>query len=593
MNSPAALLTLASQQALAEAALVWEHAQGFVYVPVLVQSERAGALAMEVLRPVLKARLFRVPWPLPQLHTDDPDEAQRRMQADLQAVRQALDDATHRLPAGAVLLLDMSSSTRQVVARPLLVLLNQRREDWRRNGQGLLLLWPQSESEALMQGAPDLWSMRAVSPWVEEQATAAHSLPSVPWEPRPLTPGSGIALSPAQQRQYQSLLGASRWQDADMSAADVLALVVALRKVHQASAALALVERMLHTPDFGSQTLDWRASMFMELALLRREIGDRQGALAPATEAVNIRRRLAQTNPAAYEPVLAASLNNLANCLSETGDRVGALAPATEAVNIRRRLVQANPVAYEPVLAGSLNNLANRLSQIGDHAGALAPATEAVNIRRRLAQTNPAAYEPDLAMSLNNLAIRLSQTGDRAGALAPATKAVDIYRRLAQANPAAYEPDLAMSLNNLANRLSETGDRAGALAPVTEAVNIHRRLAQANPAAYEPDLAMSLNNLAGSLSETGDRAGALAPATEAVNIRRRLAQANPAAYEPDLAGSLWTAMLCFAAAQQYQTALIHGREALQLFTRLAEREPARFQPSVQELQAELQKLEPS
>ena len=593
MNSPAALLTLASQQALAEAALVWEHAQGFVYVPVLVQSERAGALAMEVLRPVLKARLFRVPWPLPQPHTDDPDQAQRRMQADLQVVRQALDDATHRLPAGAVLLLDMSSSTRQVVARPLLVLLNQRREDWRRNGQGLLLLWLQSESEALMQGAPDLWSMRAVSPWVEEQATAAHSLPSVPWEPRPLTPGSGIALSPAQQRQYQSLLGASRWQDADMSAADVLALVVALRKVHQASAALALVERMLHTPDFGSQTLDWRASMFMELALLRREIGDRQGALAPATEAVNIRRRLAQTNPAAYEPVLAASLNNLANCLSETGDRVGALAPATEAVNIRRRLVQANPVAYEPVLAGSLNNLANRLSQIGDHAGALAPATEAVNIRRRLAQTNPAAYEPDLAMSLNNLAIRLSQTGDRAGALAPATKAVDIYRRLAQANPAAYEPDLAMSLNNLANRLSETGDRAGALAPATEAVNIHRRLAQANPAAYEPDLAMSLNNLAGSLSETGDRARALAPATEAVNIRRRLAQANPAAYEPDLAGSLWTAMLCFAAAQQYQTALIHGREALQLFTRLAEREPARFQPSVQALQAELQKLEPS
>jgi len=52
-------------------------------------------------------------------------------------------------------------------------------------------------------------------------------------------------------------------------------------------------------------------------------------------------------------------------------------------------------------------------------------------------------------------------------------------------------------------------------------------------------------------------------------------------------------MLCFAAAQQYQTALIHGREALQLFTRLAEREPARFQPSVQALQAELQKLEPS
>jgi hypothetical protein len=547
MNSPAAPLTPASQQALAEAALVLEHAQGFVYVPVLVQSERAGALAMEMLRPALKAELFRVPWPLPQPHTDDPEEAQRRVQADLQAVVSALDGATRRLPAGAVLLLDMSSRTRQAVAHSLIVLLNQRREDWRRNGQGLLLLWPQSESEALMQGAPDLWSVRAVSPWVEEQDTVAHSVWPVPWQFAPPTSGGGAELSPAQQRQFQALQGAHRWHEADMSAADVLALVVALRKAHQASAALALAERMLHTPDFGLQTLDWRASMFTELALLRRETGDREGALAPAVEASNIYRRLAQANPATYEPDLAMSLNNLANCLSETGDRAGALAPATETVNIRSRLAQANPATYEPDLARSSNNLANCLSETDDRAGALTPATEAVNIRRRLAQANPAAYEPDLAMSLNNLAIRLSETGDRAGALALATEAVNIRRRLAQANPAAYEPDLAASLNNLANRLSETGDHTGALAPATEAVNIYRRLAQANPAAYEPVLATSL----------------------------------------------WTAMCCLAADNQRQPALAHGREALRLFTRLAEREPARFQPYLQALQAVLQQLEKS
>jgi len=591
MNSPAATLTPASQQALAEAALVLEHAQGFVYVPVLVQSERAGALAMEVLRPALKAELFRVPWPLPQPHTDDPEETQRRVQADLQAVVSALDGATRLLPAGAVLLLDMSSRTRQAVARPLLVLLNQRREDWRRNGQSLLLLWPQSESEALMQGAPDLWSMRAVSPWVEEQDTVAHSVPSVSWEHIPPTAGSAIALSPAQQRQYQALQRASHWQEAGMSAADVLALVVALRENQETSAALALTERMLHTPDFGLQTLHWQASMFSELALLRRETGDRAGALAPANEAVNVYRRLAQANPAAYEPVLAASLNNLANHLSETGDRAGALAPATEALNICRRLAQANPAAYEPNLAMSLNNLAASLSETGDRAGALAPANEAVNIYRRLAQANPAAYEPNLAGSMNNLAIRLSETGDRAGALVAATEAVNIYRSLAQVSPAAYEPDLAMSLNNLAAFLSETGDRAGALAPATEAANIYRRLAQVNPAAYEPDLAMSLNNLAIRLSETGDRAGALVAATEAVNIYRRLAQANPAAYEPVLTKSLWTAMRCLVANNQRQPALAHGREALRLFTRLAECEPARLQRYLQALQAELQQLE--
>ena len=47
MNSTTTTLTPASQQALAEAALVLQHAQGFVYLPMLVQSERAGALAME------------------------------------------------------------------------------------------------------------------------------------------------------------------------------------------------------------------------------------------------------------------------------------------------------------------------------------------------------------------------------------------------------------------------------------------------------------------------------------------------------------------------------------------------------------------
>ena len=639
MNNPAAPLTPASQQALAEAALVLEHAQGFVYVPVLVQSERAGALAMEVLRPALKAELFRVPWPLPQPHTDDPEEAQRRVQADLQAVVSALDGATRRLPAGAVLLLDMSSRTRQAVAHSLIVLLNQRREDWRRNGQGLLLLWPQSESEALMQGAPDLWSARAVSPWVEEQDTVAHSVQSVPWQFTPPTSGGGAELSPAQQRQFQALQGAHRWHEADMSAADVLALVVALRKVHQASAALALTERMLHTPDFGLQTLDWQASMFTELVLLRRETGDRQGALAPALEAVNIYRHLAQVNSAAYEPKLAASLNNLATCLSETGDRagalasaqqaetihsrlvqanpaayepdlagslnnlatclgdtggrVGALAPAHEAVTIRRRLAQANPLAYEPDLATSLNNLANRLSEAGDRVGALALAQEAVSIRRHLAQVNPAAYETDLARSLNTLTNRLSEAGDRAGALAPAHEAVSIYRSLALANPGAYEPDLAMSLNNLSNRLSETGDHAGALAPAQEAVEIRRRLAQDNPVAYEPNLARSLNALSNRLRKTGDRVGALTMVQEALNIRRRLAQSSPAAYERDLAVSLWTAMRCFASANQQQPALTHGREALQLFTRLAEREPACFQPYLRKVQAELHQLEQS
>jgi hypothetical protein len=51
---------------------------------------------------------------------------------------------------------------------------------------------------------------------------------------------------------------------------------------------------------------------------------------------------------------LAGSLNNLAIRLSEMGRRAEALAPAQEAVELRRTLAQRNPDAFQPDLAASL-----------------------------------------------------------------------------------------------------------------------------------------------------------------------------------------------------------------------------------------------
>ena len=89
-------------------------------------------------------------------------------------------------------------------------------------------------------------------------------------------------------------------------------------------------------------------------------------------------RPLAAANPAAYTPNLATSLNNYANLLSEVGRRDEALAPAEEAVTLRRTLAAANPAAYTPNLATSLNNYANRLAEVGRR-------DEAEAIRRELA----------------------------------------------------------------------------------------------------------------------------------------------------------------------------------------------------------------
>ncbi len=189
--------------------------------------------------------------------------------------------------------------------------------------------------------------------------------------------------------------------------------------------------------------------------------------------------RLTHTTDPAQQALLHATL---AWRLSNAGRREQALAPAEEAVRIRRRLVEANPDAYLPDLAASLNNLGLRLSELGRREQALAPAEEATDIYRRLAEANPDAYLPNLAMSLNNIGIRLSELGRREQALAPAEEATDIRRRLAEANPDAYLPNLAMSLWSYAwVCVNGQHNWPAALESITEAIDIFGPLTEQLP----------------------------------------------------------------------------------------------------------------
>ena len=136
-----------------------------------------------------------------------------------------------------------------------------------------------------------------------------------------------------------------------------------------------------------------------------------------AREAVGIYRGLAKEIPAAFNPNLGMSLNNLSNRLSEVGDREAALEVIREAVGIYRGLAKESPAAFSSELAGSLSNLSGRLSEVGDREGALEVIREAVEIRRGLAERNAAAFEADLVRSLKILACLLTETGEAEEAL--------------------------------------------------------------------------------------------------------------------------------------------------------------------------------
>ncbi|MEW6261637.1 MAG: tetratricopeptide repeat protein [Thermodesulfobacteriota bacterium] len=162
--------------------------------------------------------------------------------------------------------------------------------------------------------------------------------------------------------------------------------------------------------------------------------------------------------------------HNLGGHLATLGRREESLSAAERAVEIRERLARSNPAAYEPDLASSLNNLGNRYSALGRREEALSAAERAMEIYERLSGANPAAYEPDLASSLNNLGNLYSALGRREEALSAAERAVEIYERLARANPAAYEPVLAKSYGAKGNIHREAGQNREAALSFLEGI---------------------------------------------------------------------------------------------------------------------------
>ncbi|MFD8812748.1 hypothetical protein ACFV23_15005, partial [Streptomyces sp. NPDC059627] len=123
------------------------------------------------------------------------------------------------------------------------------------------------------------------------------------------------------------------------------------------------------------------------------ETGQQQAALNPAQEAVRIRRQLVTTNPAAYLPDLALSLNNLANHLTDTGNETAATQAYTdtatalaETAPAAARTIEYERAAFQlkrPSLASRTEALKDLISLL-DNGSADKPAPTALRARHTL-----------------------------------------------------------------------------------------------------------------------------------------------------------------------------------------------------------------
>ena len=260
------------------------------------------------------------------------------------------------------------------------------------------------------------------------------------------------------------------------------------------------------------------------------------------------------------------------------------------ALELRRQLAQQNPAVYLPDMATTLNNLGNLDRLENQPQEARRHYEEALKIHRQLAQENLDPYPPDLAVTLNNLASLEKANMQLEEARQHFEGALEIYRQMAQQNPDAYLPKVAETLNNLGFVEREQKRMVESRQDYEEALRIRNQLAQQDQEAYLPYLATTLNDL-GILDATQDRTDdARRHYQEALESYRQLAQRDPYTYLPYVAATLNNLALVDESQNRIEESRAHFEEDLRIFQKLYQDDPGKYAGNVARVEGSLAEL---
>lgn len=280
--------------------------------------------------------------------------------------------------------------------------------------------------------------------------------------------------------------------------------------------------------------------------------------------ALDIYKRLANANPAAFELYLAGCYITLADLYRDTQRFDESEQIYKESLKICKRLDEIDPLIYEHGLADCYNSLAGLYLITQRFNEAEQMYKSALEIRKRLAESNPQAYEQYLAANYNDLA-NLYLNAKRFDESEKMYKlAIDMYKRLAEDNPVAYEPALAKIYHNLANLYNYTLHFTESEQMYKVAIDIYKRLTETNPQACEPDLAQSYHDLATLYFgvQRFDKVELMHKA--ALVIHKRLAKDNPQIYKSYLAVDYINIAYTFILSKQFVQAEQYSIKALKV-----------------------------
>jgi tetratricopeptide (TPR) repeat protein len=217
-------------------------------------------------------------------------------------------------------------------------------------------------------------------------------------------------------------------------------------------------------PPINSPPSQLTAEQAFNLGIEKEKTGDKQGAIADYTKAIEL------------DPKFALAYNNRGFVRSALGDKQGAIADYTESIRFN------NPELHIPY-----NNRGIAHADLGNTQAAIADYNKALEIN------------PKYALAYNNRGSIRSNLGDKRAAIADYNKAIEL------------DPKYTIAYNNRGSVYDDLGDRQAAIADYNKAIEI------------DPDYVDAYNNRGNARFGLGDKKGAITDYNKALALNPKYA----------------------------------------------------------------------
>ena len=310
-------------------------------------------------------------------------------------------------------------------------------------------------------------------------------------------------------------------------------------------------------------------------------LGDTEGALASYRKSLEIRERLAATNPTDDElqSDLAKSYEGVGDMLYTVNNLNDTLETYERALVIRETLHQNQPgnIEYRSALAtihGKIGDVKGSygLSNLGDVVGALEHYRKGLALREQVFATDPhrSEFAVRLGMTLANIGNLLWGNGDFVNAVEYGRRAVQILEAAVALEPdnADYRLELLSALNSLRYALVDTKQFDQAIRTMQRVLTELESMTAKDPknAYLQRSLGVSYVAMGKTLLLTGDGAGAFESCKKALLLHESLVAIDPASSEHqfDLAITLQRLAEAQLLLRDHHKALAFYRRALHM-----------------------------